>query len=846
MSRGVLPRKLPLVLVRCGVRFPRTVLVLAVLSWVAAGLLASRVKVETDILSLVPEHNRVVEAFKTTVERFGSVDILLAVVRLNTAEDSESALAFADQLAESLRRWDLINWVEYRLEDPTVAAVPLLDRATLFLTPSELDGLLARVDAPDLRDEAERLRQQLMAPQSLVTKDLLRIDPMGLLPRILTRVRVGGIGARFDSDTGLIVDPSRTTLLMLVKPVEPAQEIAFDRVLAAGLPERIHMAEQAWHEDGWKGAAPKVEFTGGYIVALDDSQLIISDLVVGAASSLVGVMLLFLLAFRRRAALLYAFFPLATGLALTFVFVDLALGRLNSATSAFAALLIGLGIDFIIVLYGRYVEERLGGADHEQAVEVIAHNTSVGVLLGAVTTAATFYAFLVTDFRGLSELGLLTGTGILILVGTVFVVLPALLTLMKTRHGTGGRLYLHSFGSDLLCRSSLAHPRLALLITVAVTAGFALAATRLEFDDDIRNMRSADNQAVILQQEVIDSFGLRFSPMTIRIDGRTESEVLTTAREMLPRLEGLIDGQNLAAVDTIAGLIPSDRAQQAVIERLTKHSFDAADFRRRFGAALRSEGLNPEAFAAGIDHLVAALTVRQPLSLAELEGTPLAHVTGRYLVHDAKGVSTAVFCYPPAGRWRRSAPPPLAALVDEFPSAVLTGPNVVSAELRQIVWGDATRAALLGLVLVFLLLWADLGTPLRSLLALAPLAIGLIWMLGGMALLGVRVNYMNIFVLTMVIGIGVDYGLHLLHRWDESGGEVGAQSETAKAIAVAALTTVVGFGSLALSHYPGLRSVGVAAILGAVSTAILSITLLPVLLERLRRRGTSGSTGGPA
>jgi len=828
------------------VRFPRTVLLVAALAWIAAGILASRIKVETDILSLVPEHNRVVEAFKSTVERFGSVDILLAVVRLDSTEDSEGALAFADRLAGSLREWNLVNWVEYRLEDPTVAALPLLDRATLFMTPEELDDLLARVDAPDLHDEAERLRLQLMAPQSVVTKNLLRIDPMGLLPSILSRVRVGGIGARFDTDTGLIVDPKRTTLLMLVKPVEPAQEVAFDRVLAAGLPERVHLAEQRWREEGWEGAAPKVEFTGGYIIALDDTQLIISDLVVGAASSLVGVMLLFLLAFRRRAALLYAFFPLATGLALTFVFVDVALGRLNSATSAFAALLIGLGIDFIIVLYGRYVEERLGGAEHEQAVEVIGRSTGVSVLLGAVTTAATFYAFLVTDFRGLSELGLLTGTGILILVGTVFVVLPALLTLLKSRHGTGGRLYLHSFGSDLLCRSSLAHRGIALFVIIAITGLCALAATRLEFDDDIRNMRSADNQAVILQQEIIDSFGLRFSPMTIRIDGPTEAAVLTTAREMLPRLEALIDGENLAAVDTIAGLIPSVEAQDAVISRLEAHAFDPADFRRRFDDALRSVGLNPTPFSAGIDHLVAALTVRKPLSLADLEGTPLAHVTGRYLVHDAEGVSTAVFCYPPAGRWRRAAPPALAALVDEFPSAVLTGPNVVSAELRRIVWGDAARAALLGLVLVFLLLWADLGSPVRSLLALVPLGIGMIWMLGGMALLGVRVNLMNIFVLTMVIGIGVDYGLHLLHRWDESGGQVDAQAETAKAIAVAALTTVVGFGSLSLSHYPGLRSVGVAAILGAVSTAVLSITLLPVLLERHRKRGPGSPDQGAA
>ena len=191
-----------------------------------------------------------------------------------------------------------------------------------------------------------------------------------------------------------------------------------------------------------------------------------------------------------------------------------------------------------------------------------------------------------------------------------------------------------------------------------------------------------------------------------------------------------------------------------------------------------------------------------------------------------------IYCYPPVGKWRRAASPALLEFLARHPDGSLAGANVISAELRRIVWDDAIAAAVLGMVIVFILMWADLGGPIRALLALLPLIVGMVWMLGGMALLGLRLNFFNIFVLTMIIGIGVDYGIHLLHRWYESGGDPDAVSETAKAIAVAALTTMVGFGSLVLSHYPGLRSVGGAAILGALSTAVLSITLLPALLSK--------------
>ena len=137
MSRGLLPRQLPHHLVRFGRLHPRLVVATAILAWVAAGLLATRVEVDTDILSLVPRNNPVVEGFKKTVARFGSVDTLLVVIHLDPERPLETTIDFADSLAASLRDWDLIDWVEYRVDSTAEAAVPLLDRATLFLDPEE-------------------------------------------------------------------------------------------------------------------------------------------------------------------------------------------------------------------------------------------------------------------------------------------------------------------------------------------------------------------------------------------------------------------------------------------------------------------------------------------------------------------------------------------------------------------------------------------------------------------------------------------------------------------------------------------------------------------------------------
>ena len=113
---------------------------------------------------------------------------------------------------------------------------------------------------------------------------------------------------------------------------------------------------------------------------------------------------------------------------------------------------------------------------------------------------------------------------------------------------------------------------------------------------------------------------------------------------------------------------------------------------------------------------------------------------------------------------------------------------------------------------------------------------GIVWMLAFMALVDIPMNFMNIFVTTMIIGIGVDYGVHMIHRYREclegSADELhDGLAETGKAIVLAALSTIVGFGSLSRSSYPGLSSMGMVAILGAVSTCIVAITVLPAYLS---------------
>ncbi|CAM2065341.1 MMPL family transporter [Sulfidibacter corallicola] len=830
MKKGILPRDLPLKLVRFAGHHPKTIVFGAILLLTLAAFVARTVRIESDILALIPENNEAVQQFRTTMDRFGSIDILLIALALDPDRDLEADTTYADILAEHLRESELINWVEYSLHDFTDAADDLLDKTALFLPPEKVPAFLARFEGEGIERNADQLEKRVKSPMGMGLKKLLVKDPMGVLPLLAGEFLQGdGVGPRFDSDSGYVIDPEGRYLLMLVKPNGAAADIPFDRKLFAELDRIQENVREEWAADEWEGAAPEVLYAGGYPAALEDSKLIIRDMTIGAISALILVVILFAVAFARGTALIISLAPLLTGLVITFAFVAIALGRLNAATSAFAALLIGLGIDFIIVLYSRYLEERKCGGSHDQALDAMGRHTAVGVLLGAVTTAATFYAFLISGFKGLAELGLLTGTGILIVVVTVFLLLPALLTLLE-RDRCETTFRLRAFGMERLCAFSHRYARPVIGLSLVVSLVFGAAALGIRYDDDVMNMRATNSVSSTNQRAIMEAFNTRFVPLMIRIDGATEQEALQRAQSLMPELQKLVDGENLAKVDSLITFLPNADRQRETIAQLASLDLDRAAFQNRFDAALSARGLNPGPFQEGLDPLLRSLSVREPISFTDLKGTTIGHVLGRYLSVEEHETSVLIYTYPPAHKWRRHTPPALERLIEQYPHAHLTGPVIVSRELKKVVWQDAGIAAGLGMVLVFLFLMLDLGGFWRAVFSLIPLGVGMMWMVGLMVMFDIPVNVMNIFVFTMVIGIGVDYGVHLIHRWHESGGDVAALDGTAKAIVIAALTTMTGFGSLALSHYPGLRSMGAAAILGALATAVVSITLLPALL----------------
>ena len=330
--------------------------------------------------------------------------------------------------------------------------------------------------------------------------------------------------------------------------------------------------------------------------------------------------------------------------------------------------------------------------------------------------------------------------------------------------------------------------------------------------------------------------------MTLVLSAPTLDGVLELAQSAAEAAQQRVEAGELGGYDAVTRVLPPLEQQQAALAWLAEEraggGLDAGRILATVESSFVAEGLRVEPFRAGLGLLARALQPSGPVTREAVLALPQgAQLLDRYLKQTAAGWTSVVKVYKIPGRPKREVPQAaldLAASLGE--GAQLTGINVLSRSLRGEIRRDAVVSAVIGLVLVALLLWGDFRDLRACGLALLPLALGIVWMIGAMVVLGLHMNFMNIFVITMIIGIGVDYGIHVLHRYREEAGHPegdvrAALEETVRGVALAALTTMVGFGSLATSHYPGLVSMGAVAILGTVATGLVAIAVVPAWIS---------------
>ena len=811
-------------------------------------------QIQSDILDLLPSKNQVVKDFRMAMEDFKSLDYLFVVLQTKDPKSHpiESYEEFADGFADGLRKSGLVEGVEYKLQDYEPIVRTMLPYTLLYLDPPAMKAVADAFAESHIQRQVASNRELLQNPASILTKQLIQYDPFGLLPILKKQFLGRGRQLKADLSDGYYLSEDGTALIMVVRPTRPAQDIPFGKKLMA-VTRKIEadLRAQATREGGEDPSALVVEYGGGYPIAQDDANLIKRDALVNTVTSLVLVMFVFIWAFRSKSALAYGWIPLLVGFALTFGTAHLLGVTLNSATAGFGALLIGMGIDFSTVMYGRYIEERNKGASVDESIASVMGNTGKGVMVGALTTACTFLAMTATQFNGMRQVGIFTGLGILLCCASVFILLPAMLYyhhVHRTKRGIEPVFTMHSFGFEYLALWAHRNPRKTLATAGALTLVLGWAATGVRLEESVQNLRSPDNEGINVSMELGKTFGASFTYMMVVMDGKTPEEIVHTSRRVLDGLQPFMTRREILFTDSVDRYMPSIRSQEETIALLREDKGGAYDYeriRKTFEASCAKNGFSSAFFGPYLEVLQKMLAPAQPVTYEQLAGGPMGPILKKFIVQKGpdhfRGV---VYLYVPE-TFKANEPQGLSMAVAEVdPSAKVVGINLLSRTLRKQVLQDAYLAFVLGLIAAFIIIVVDFRAVMPAVYSLIPLGLAMVWMLGSLRLIDEPLNMMSIFVTTMIIGVGSDYGIYFVHRYREDDGHQMDRviKETGNPIAIAALTTMAGFGSMALSSYPGLRSMGYVSLLGTLYSLLCTIMVLVALLTLTDKRNKQSGT----
>lgn len=822
------------------IRRRRVVFVVSLLLAALSLGLASQLRLDPDILNLVPADNREVNEFRSALRRLGTIDQHVIAIEVPANAEADGYFPLIDSLITKFRAMEQeVRSVEGSFPDPVEVVAEMRPHALLLLSEEDLGRAAERFTDDAIREQVARNKAVLQTPQSSAMEVVVREDPFGLLPIFLDKFRAGSGAMKIDAASGYYLSADRSMFVVIVKPRRPAQDLPFaqkfleqsDRAIAESLAE--------FRKENPQVPPPRIGATGGYAISVTDAGLIRKDVLLNVVSSSVLILLLFFYAFRRLSSLVYAAVPMLLAIAMTFGVAWLVFRSLSPASAVFGALVAGLGVDFITVLYERYIDERNHGATIEAAFARVFRSTVPGVAIAAVTTAGTFYAYLANEFRGMSQLGFLVGTGIIFFFIAIIFLMPALIA---QREGTRPHrpMTLRSFGADRLITFALRRPGLTIAIWAAVTLTFGILGRGVTFEGEISSFRSQGNEATALQARISEKFGQSFSAMMHVAEGRDIDEAVGRSHRAIPLFERLKERDAIGSYQSIATILPPSAQQQRVVETIAADTTKRFDFDRietTFRDALAENGFRPDGFDDVLEAHRAMLAPARPVTFEDLRQSSLAPLLERFIKRDAEGAQSITYLYPNGSAWPREIPAAIQEARNGPTKETITGANLVSSTLKAIIQRDALRSTVAGLVVIFLLFLAAYRSLLRAVLMFVPLVAGATVMVGSMTLLGLPFNLVNVFVGLMLVGVATDYAIYITQRYFEDPATFASSAkETGKAVAMAAVTSMLGFGSFALSHFPGMRSIGYASLLGIGFSYLASVTLLPAILVKLRRK----------
>ena len=809
------------------------------------------IDVNTDLSSLLPDDYKTVEALNKIRAEVAGIDKLEVLVQ---SDSFNASLSFAESLIPALLELrnpssnePFIGSVEYRNE------VEFFERNQLLLVSIEtLHDLQSHIERR-IQEEKDRLNP-------LIVNDLFGSesdDDMGGEEMSLSELE-----ERYDAlvPKEYLATDDGSILMLRCFPYGSSLDLSNAQTLYSAVQDIIDELNPAKYHPSMF-----VELGGEVRNRVEEYEVITTDAIRNLIGGMIVQVIIIIVFFRQpirlngKATFAARVFTLAAGLlrqlvaaviiALplilsiiwTFGLTSLVIGGLNTITVFLFVILFGMGIDFGIHTYSRYLESRIAGADVLASLKTTIVKTGAGIFTAACTTAAAFYALTVADFKGFSDYGFIAGTGILLSMAAMLFLLPAFITLGE-RFGIISAVRVTLGEGPKTHKRPLRHYRLMVGCGLGVVLAVVFFLPKLGFEYDFRDLRSNLPGLQEVKAKIHD----------LRMEAEGEdlgspAVILADNYEELLELTDVV--QDLIAADTT---YPTIEKAESIFDRLPHDQEEKLVIIREMRALIDDEGLD---IVEGDDRsrlrrLRTALDVDAPFTV---EQVPLS-VKRRFLGRDGS-VGNFMFIYPSVllrdGKNSIEFAKDLRSLstmggIETSSGSIYyaSSGSIIAADMLLLMQRDSKVAILLTTSIVVLSVLLAFRFTKYAFLVFSPLVVGFFCLWAIQLVLGVKYNLYNMVMLPVIIGYGVDDGIHMMHRYLEEGaGSLRKVIRTTGwSVFMTTVTTCAGFGGLIFVRHGGLQSMGKLAVVGLILAMLASLSFLPAALQWLELRGTQVAT----
>ncbi len=674
-----------------------------------------------------------------------------------------------------------------------------------------------------------------------------------------------------------MLSPNKDMILIFIEPtfnmmIEPAE-----------LQESVDGIEKIIKEASTQYGVT-AGLTGSIVLGRDEYKAFTSDSWTVSILALIGIFILFVISFRMWVSPLLAILTVIMGVTWAMGFSSFLVEYLSMMTAMMSVILIGLGIDFSVHIISGYTEKRNQGLDVQISMQETLLRFGPGIMTGGITTGLAFLTLMISETVGMQEMGLMAGVGIIFTMLATIIILPTMLVIRE-------RL-LKNFNKSLPPKD-VSYPFLGRIaeftakyrwimgIFFLLITGFLFnRGVNMSVDYNYLNMEPVGLESIKLQEELIEAFDLSSDFVMFTTDNLDDARELTRqAREMettgwvesisdyLPDSDGLEEQYrflqdlrrnlenreirkqmsshdmnmyrkemerleaNIIELQDLAFLGGQDKVYDKAI-KLVGEAGDSLDrgnitqFINALDTGLTKIELTyfQQQFSKAFKSTIIEMANTEPLTLENLPSEIKNRFTGK------SGNIFLINVYPEKNIWEDSRF--LYRFTDEATelSEKATGLPPIFVELMDIMSKDGKKATYLAIIAVFLVLLLDFRSLKYALVGMVPLIFGAIWMTGLMEISGLKFTMMNILAVPLIIGIGIDDGVHILHRWKIEKNLDIVYRSTGKAILLTSLTTMLGFGSLWFATYRGLGSMGIALFIGVGTCFLATLFIIPAIL----------------